>query len=207
MSGDKALHRIRVQDAGYWNPAVQKRKRRRRRNEIDGNPVTRRVLILLEKLEAGLLAAGCQQNRDAAHRQFIEREAIRQMSRDELLLVLCRLSRQYGGYSRIPHATRSPAITECSAHGTPVKRRVQTTRARVSALRLAAIVACAWTNRIFRQTPWPDKNNWSRVAPGSPGSWANSSGLSRRRSCRHSRQYNWRLLPTVRNERRRSLHL
>jgi hypothetical protein len=44
----------------------------------------RPVLIRLEKLEAGLLAAGCRQNnRYAAHRQFIEREAIRQMSEYE----------------------------------------------------------------------------------------------------------------------------
>jgi hypothetical protein len=25
MSGDKALHRVRVHNAGYWNPAVQNR--------------------------------------------------------------------------------------------------------------------------------------------------------------------------------------
>src|ERR1035438_1898118 len=25
MSGDKAIHRVRVQDARYWNPAVQNR--------------------------------------------------------------------------------------------------------------------------------------------------------------------------------------
>lgn len=49
----------------------------------------RRVLIRLEKLEAGLLAAGCRQkDRFAAHRQLIEQEVIRQMSEDELRLML-----------------------------------------------------------------------------------------------------------------------
>ncbi len=42
-------------------------------------------MIRLEKLEAGLLAAGCREkDRYASHRRLIEQEAISQMSVDEL---------------------------------------------------------------------------------------------------------------------------